>query len=242
MSVIRLQNVSKRFLLHRKRALMAESAVQLLRRHWEPFWALEDVSLEVDRGESVGVVGENGAGKSTLLGVIAGVTAPTRGGVERRGRISALLELGAGFHPDLTGRENIGLHAGLMGLSAARIAERTDGIIAFAEMEQFIDEPLRTYSSGMLARLGFSVAVNVDPDVLVLDEVMAVGDAAFQTKCREHVALMAAEGVTLLFVSHNAQFVRSMCRRAVWLEHGRLRADGPVEQVLDAYEQAQADP
>ena len=238
MSVIQLQNVSKRYYLHRKRSLLAQSAVQFFRRRWEPFWALEDVSLEIDRGESVGVVGNNGAGKSTLLGVIAGVTAATRGRVERRGRISALLELGAGFDPDLNGRENIALHGSLAGLAAAEVAAREDSIIDFAEMEKFIEEPLRTYSSGMLARLGFSVAVHVDPDILVLDEVMAVGDAKFQTKCSEHVAHMAADGVTLLFVSHNPNFVSKMCRRAVWLEEGRIRGDGEAGAVLSEYQRS----
>ena len=236
MSVIRLQQVSKRYYLHRKRSLLAQSALQFFRRRWEPFWALEDVSLEIDRGESVGVIGNNGAGKSTLLGVIAGVTAPTRGGVERQGRISALLELGAGFDPDLNGRENIALHASLAGMTAAEVAAREESIIDFAEMEKFIEEPLRTYSSGMLARLGFSVAVHVDPDILVLDEVMAVGDARFQTKCSEHVTRMASDGVTLLFVSHNPNFVSKMCRRAVWLEDGKIRGDGPTEEIRSDYQ------
>ena len=241
MSVIRLENVSKQFHLHRKRSLLAQSAWMMLRRRWEPFWALNDVSFSIDRGETVGIVGGNGAGKSTLLGVIAGVTHPTRGKVERSGRISALLELGAGFHPDLSGRENIALHGSLIGLSEQEIRSKMDTIIDFSEMEQFIDEPLRTYSSGMLARIGFSVAVHVEPDVLVLDEVMAVGDAAFQNKCIEHVGKMAASGVTLLFVSHAPGFVKETCRRAIWLEHGRVRGDGPSEEIIDDYEASRAE-
>lgn len=238
MSIIRLQNVSKRYYLHRKRSLLAQSAVQFFRKRWEPFWALEDVTLEIGRGETVGIVGPNGAGKSTLLGLIAGVTAPTKGSVAHSGRIGALLELGAGFHPDLTGRENIALHGSLMGLSEREVADREEPIIAFAEMEQFIDEPLRTYSSGMLSRLGFSVCIHLEPDVLILDEILAVGDSAFQDKCIAKVTEMAEGGVTLLFVSHSPVFVRTMCRRAVWLDHGRVQADGDADRVLRDYERS----
>lgn len=234
-AVLRLQNVGKRYHRHGKRDLFAKKAIAALKKSGDDFWALRDVSFTIDRGETVGVLGRNGAGKSTLLGVVVGVTAPTQGTVEREGRISALLELGAGFHPDLTGNENVSLHASLMGLTEQQVEERRESIVRFAEMERFIEEPLRTYSSGMLARLGFSVAVHVEPDILVLDEVMAVGDAAFQDKCREQVAKMSAAGTTLLFVSHSEAFVRGMCRRAIWLEDGTVRADGPAGTVLDQY-------
>ena len=235
MAILRLQNVGKRYQRHGKRDLFAKKAIAALKKSGDDFWALRGVSFSIDRGETVGVLGRNGAGKSTLLGVVVGVTAPSEGRVERHGRISALLELGAGFHPDLTGDENITLHASLMGLTEAQVNERRESIVRFAEMERFIEEPLRTYSSGMLARLGFSVAVHVEPDILVLDEVMAVGDAAFQDKCREQVSKMSAAGTTLLFVSHSEAFVRAMCRRAIWLEDGSVRADGPAGQVLDQY-------
>jgi len=233
--ILRLEGVGKRYHRHGKRELFAKKAVEALKKSGDEFWALRDVSFRVERGETLAILGRNGAGKSTLLGVVTGVTAPTEGRVWRTGRIAALLELGAGFHNDLTGAENVTLHASLMGLSEKQIEDRRESIIRFAEMEQFIEEPLRTYSSGMLARLGFSVAVHVEPEILVLDEVMAVGDAAFQEKCRTQVAKMAAEGTTLLFVSHSEAFVRGMCRRAIWLEDGRVRADGAAGDVLDEY-------
>ena len=237
MGAIRIENVSKRYERHTRRELLAQSALRKVRGKAEPFYALRDVSATIDAGERVAIVGGNGAGKSTLLGIIAGVTAASSGRVVRAGRISALLELGTGFHPDLTGRENIKLNASLLGLTRAELAAKLDSIIAFSEMERFLDEPLRTYSSGMIARIGFSTAIHVDPEILVLDEVMSVGDARFQAKCIARVAEMAAAGATMLVVSHQLTLVEEMCSRALWLDKGELKLDGSVAEVLAAYQQ-----
>lgn len=199
------------------------------------FFALRDVSFRVAQGESVAIVGQNGAGKSTLLSLVAGLTSPVEGRVAVNGRTAALLELGAGFHPDLTGVENLHLNASLIGLSRERVAEVYNGIVEFADIGDFINEPIRTYSMGMTMRLAFAVAVHVDPDILIVDEVLAVGDAAFQEKCRERIRRFKTEGKTLLFVSHSGPMVSQLCDRALWLEHGRVRMDGPAKEVLDAY-------
>jgi ABC-type polysaccharide/polyol phosphate transport system ATPase subunit len=197
-----------------------------IQRAAEPFWALRDVSFELGAGESLAIIGPNGAGKSTLLSIIVGVTSPTSGTVQRSGRVGALLELGSGFHPDLTGRENIQLNASLMGLSRRQVRERIDSIVEFSGLSHFIDEPVRTYSSGMMARLGFSVAVHLDPDILILDEVLAVGDQNFRKKCEDKIAEFARQRKTLLFVSHGLDTVLATCHRAIWLDRGRVRMDG----------------
>ncbi len=238
MPVIRLDGVSKCYLLHRKRQLLAQRAWKAVRRASEPFWALREVSFELEAAEALAIIGPNGAGKSTLLSIVVGVTTPTSGTVYRHGRVGALLELGSGFHPDLTGRENIHLNASLMGLSRARLRERLESIVEFSGLASFIDEPVRTYSSGMVARLGFSVAVHIDPEILILDEVLAVGDQNFRKKCEEKVAEFTRQGKTLLFVSHGLDAVSSMCRRAIWLDKGRIRMDGPVREVISAYRAA----
>jgi ABC-type polysaccharide/polyol phosphate transport system ATPase subunit len=200
-----------------------------------PFWALEDVSFEIMPGEMVGIVGPNGAGKSTVLKLIARILEPTYGEVTIDGQVRALLELGAGFHPDLTGRENIFLNGSILGLSRARVRRRLDRIIAFAGIGQFIDVPVKHYSSGMHIRLGFSIAVHTDPEILLVDEVLAVGDATFQQKCLERVKRLKAEGVTIVFVSHDLGAVRTLCQRGIWLENGTVAAKGPVETVVDSY-------
>ena len=235
MFVIELQNVSKRYFLHHKRQLLAQRVASRIRSGKVSFWALRNVDLQIEAGESVGVIGANGAGKSTLLSVAVGVSSPTEGTVIRRGRVAALLELGCGFHADLTGRENIHLNAALLGYNRAMVRERLDSIIEFAGIPDFIDEPLRTYSSGMVARLGFSVAIHLDPDMLVLDEVLTVGDQEFQKKCMDRILDFRDQGGTLLFVSHSAGAVESLCRRAVWLEMGRIRRDGPAAEVAAEY-------
>ena len=235
MPVIHLDRVSKAYHLHRQRQLLAQRALKKLRREGGVFWALQDVSFDVEAGESVAILGPNGAGKSTLLSIIVGVTSPTSGTVWCRGRVGALLELGTGFHPDLTGLENIHLNASLLGLGRADIRRKLSSIVEFSELQDFIGEPVRTYSSGMVARLGFSVAVHVDPDVLILDEVLSVGDQGFRRKCEEKIHQFAREGKTLLFVSHGLETVLAMCRRAIWLEHGRIRKDGPAEEVVRMY-------
>jgi ABC-type polysaccharide/polyol phosphate transport system ATPase subunit len=235
MPVIQLDRVSKAYHLHHKRQLLAQRALKSLRRETNTFWALRDVSFEVEAGESVAIIGPNGAGKSTLLSIVVGVTSPTSGSVRCQGRVGALLELGTGFHPDLTGIENIHLNASLLGLSGADIRRKMESIVAFTELEEFIDEPVRTYSSGMVARLGFSVAVHVDPDILILDEVLSVGDKNFRHKCEDKINQFAVEGKTLLFVSHGLETILAMCRRAIWLEHGRVLKDGPASEVVAAY-------
>ena len=238
-AAIQFDHVSKKFTLHHERARsFQELALGLVRRNHrsrEEFWALRDVSFVVAPGETVGVIGPNGAGKSTVLKLISRIIEPTSGRITVRGRIGALLELGAGFHPDLTGRENIYLNGSILGLSRADIRRRLDDIIGFAELERFIDVPVKHYSSGMYVRLGFSVAVHTDPEILLVDEVLAVGDQAFQRKCLERIDDLRRQGVTVLFVSHSADMVRSLCSRALWLHEGRLVADGAAEAVVRRY-------
>jgi ABC-type polysaccharide/polyol phosphate transport system ATPase subunit len=235
MSVIHLDRVSKAYHLHHQRQLLAQRAWKRFKRESGTFWALRDVSFDVAAGESVAILGPNGAGKSTLLSIIVGVTSPTSGTVWCHGRVGALLELGTGFHPDLTGLENIHLNASLLGLRSAEVRRKLSSIVEFSELEKFIDEPVRTYSSGMIARLGFSVAVHVDPQILILDEVLAVGDQNFRRKCEDKIHQFAREGKTLLFVSHGLDSVLTMCRRAIWLDHGRIRKDGPAQEVVRLY-------
>jgi ABC-type polysaccharide/polyol phosphate transport system ATPase subunit len=201
----------------------------------QEFWACRNVSFNVRKGEAVAIIGHNGAGKSTLLGMVAGTIHPTSGSVRTRGRVCALLELGAGFHPDLTGKENVFLNASLLGLSEAEAEERFEWIVDFAELRDFIDQPIRTYSSGMWVRLGFAVAVLADPEILIVDEVLAVGDADFQRKCMNRIMEMKQKGTTFLLVSHSADIIRFLCERAVWIEHGVVKQDGPAGYVLDCY-------
>ena len=201
----------------------------------EEFWALRDVNFSVYGGEAVGIIGENGSGKSTTLKMIARILEPTSGSVNVRGKVSALLELGTGFHPDLTGRENIFLNGSLLGISRKEMQRRYDAIVSFAELSEFIDTPIKHYSSGMVMRLAFAVAINVDPDILLTDEVLAVGDEAFQRKCLDYIAGLRRAGVTIVFVSHALDAVRSLCSRAIWLDHGQVVADGLSSEVVDRY-------
>jgi ABC-type polysaccharide/polyol phosphate transport system ATPase subunit len=200
------------------------------------FFALSGVSFRLESGESMALVGSNGAGKSTLLSLVAGLTRPDCGRISVEGRVAALLELGSGFHPDLTGFENLRLNASLLGLSRKRTEEVSGAIAEFADIGDFLREPLRTYSTGMLMRLAFAIAIHVDPDILIVDEVLAVGDQAFQAKCFDRIRRFKAEGKTLLFVSHATQLVREICGRGLWLEHGRVMMDGSAAAVLEAYE------
>jgi len=202
---------------------------------YESFWALTDVSFEVHRGETVGIVGRNGAGKSSLLKIIAGVLPPTRGRIEVADRVAPILELGTGFDSELTGRENIYLNALLLGHARKEIREREESILEFTELGDFIDSPLRTYSTGMLGRLGFAIATAWHPDLLILDEVFAAGDAAFTVKCEQRIREFRDAGVTLLLVSHSAGLVLETCERCVWLDHGKLLADGPAAAVIAEY-------
>ena len=199
------------------------------------FWALKGVSFELPPGEVLGVVGRNGAGKSTLLKVLARVTQPTTGRVELRGRVGSLLEVGTGFHPELTGRENIYLNGAILGMKRAEIDRKFDAIVAFAEVEQFLDTPVKRYSSGMYMRLAFAVAAHLEPEILIVDEVLAVGDAEFQKKCLKKMGDVTEEGRTILFVSHNMGAVQTICRRALLLDHGRLKRFGPTEEVVAEY-------
>jgi lipopolysaccharide transport system ATP-binding protein len=201
-----------------------------------PFYALKDVSFRMEPGESLAVVGSNGAGKSTLLSMVAGLVPPDRGAIDVNGRVAALLELGSGFHPDLTGAENVRLNAALLGVNRKRMDEILAGIVEFAELSDVMAEPLRTYSTGMVMRLAFSVAINVDPDILLIDEVLAVGDQAFQAKCFEKVLDFRRRGKTILCVSHVSGMVQRLCSRAIWLDHGDVVLDGSTGEVIEAYE------
>lgn len=199
------------------------------------FWALDDISFAVHRGEAVGIVGSNGAGKSTILKMLTRIVAPTHGTIRVRGRLSALIEVGAGFHPDLTGRENIFLNGTIMGMTRAEIRRKLDDIVEFAGLAEFVDTPVKRYSSGMYARLGFAVAAHVEPDLLIVDEVLSVGDYLFQQKCIDRMTQVLKDGTTVLFVSHNLRAVSDLCHRSILLEKGRLFADGPTDEVLRHY-------
>jgi ABC-type polysaccharide/polyol phosphate transport system ATPase subunit len=242
MPIIEAQSVSKQFFLRHNASV--ELKVRLLsvlhtkhRQSIEPFWALRDVSFRIEHGESVGLVGRNGSGKSTLLKLIAGTHRPTSGRIliERGARIVSMIELGVGFHPELTGRENVFLSASIHGLSRVEIERMYDGIVEYSGLEHFIDVPLKNYSSGMHIRLGFAIAANLDPDILLLDEIFAVGDADFQQRCSATIAQFIARGKTILFVSHAPAAVKAICRRVCVLEHGRLMFDGDVDAGMSFY-------
>jgi len=237
-AVLECRNISVHYRRYREKArFLRWTLLDLLRgktRH-DTFKALDDVSFSVKPGETFGVIGENGSGKSTLLKVITGIVRPDQGQVVRRGRVSAILELGAGFQPDLTGRENIFLNGSIMGLSRREIARNLDDIVQFSELERFIDMPVKFYSSGMYMRLGFSIAVHVDPDILVIDEVLAVGDQSFQHRCFEKINEFKRRGKTIIFVSHDLESVRKLCPRALWLHKGKPAALGSTEKVIDYY-------
>src|ERR1700728_2241821 len=235
--LIEFQNVSKWFPHSTGRQLLRTHIARWFGRvHHEPFYALRDVSFSLDEGESLAIVGSNGAGKSTLLSLAAGLALPDQGAVRVNGRIAALLELGAGFHPDLTGAENLVLNAALLGLSRRKTNELFDRIVEFSGIGEFIDDPLRTYSSGMTVRLAFSIAIQCDPDILLIDEVLAVGDASFQEKSKEALVAFRRAGKSMLFVSHTANSGRHMSDRAIWIDHGSVMMDGRVNEVLDAYQ------
>lgn len=205
------------------------------KRTVQTFWALNDVSFDIYRGEVVGIIGRNGSGKSTLLKIISGLFPPTRGSVHVNGRIIPMLELGSGFDPELTGRENVFLNGAILGYSEAFLRDRFDDILAFSELGSFIDMPLKTYSSGMMMRLAFSVATIVEPEILIVDEILAVGDEAFQRKSRAKMMELMGGGTTVLFVSHSLDQIREMCNRVIWLDHGNVVMQGEVKTVCDAY-------
>lgn len=239
-TVIEFTDVSKKFTLDYQRSRSLQDViVNAFRRQPrvrpESFWALRDVCFQVGTGESVALIGTNGSGKSTALKLISRILPPTSGVLTVNGRVAALLELGAGFHPDLTGRENIALNGSILGLSRRFIRRQTDEIIAFSELERFIDVPVRNYSSGMLMRLGFSVATAFQPEILLVDEVLAVGDQAFQDRCLRRIREIQASGATIVMVSHDLNTVQMLCDRAIWLDDGRLRADGSPAEVATRY-------
>jgi ABC-2 type transport system ATP-binding protein len=235
-TAVEVTGVSKRFRLYRETLTsVKERVVRLGRVPFEDFWALRDVDLEIAQGETVGLIGHNGCGKSTLLNCIAGILEPTAGEIHVEGRLAALLELGSGFHPDLSGRENVFLNASLLGVPRSEVAKRFDEIVAFAELEQFIDNQVKHYSSGMYARLGFAVAVNMEPDVLLVDEVLSVGDESFQRRCLDRIRQFQREGRTIVLVSHASDLVRMICDRAAVLDEGRLVAVGPPGEAIRAF-------
>jgi ABC-type polysaccharide/polyol phosphate transport system ATPase subunit len=234
--VIVVDGVTKRFRLYDERNQSLKAAVMRGRRaRYEEFLALDDISLTVPQGATIGLIGENGSGKSTLLKCMARILRPDAGTISVDGKVSALLELGAGFHPELSGRENVYLNGAILGLSSKELDSRFDSIVEFAGLSRFIDSPVKNYSSGMYVRLGFSVAINVSPDILLVDEVLAVGDEQFQTKCAEKFAELREDGKTIVLVSHALGTVRTMCEQAVWLEHGKVRAIGTAGEVVDNY-------
>ena len=240
MTSVLFEHIYKRFQLHHDRPRsIKEAAVNWMRGQWsvpdQELWALRDVSFSVQEGESLGLIGPNGSGKSTALKLISRILEPTKGQVKVRGRVAALLELGAGFHPDLTGRENIYLNGAILGLSQQQMEQRFEEIVEFTELDHFIDSPIRHYSSGMKMRLGFSVATHVDADVLLIDEILAVGDEVFRRKCLDHIRSFRQAGKTIVFVSHSLEAVTQLCDRAIWLEEGGIRAQGSALEVADRY-------
>ncbi len=242
---IEVRNLWKRFVLRHNRAETLKSRIMgvfdsRLRERRETFWALQDVTLSVQQGETLGLIGPNGSGKSTLLRLIARTHYPTRGSVTVRGRVSPMLEIGIGFHQELTGQENIYLNGSLLGLSRREVERLYPAIVEFSELEDFIDVPVKNYSSGMHARLGFSIAAHLDPDVLLIDEALSVGDEGFQRKCQERMQQFRARGVTIMFVSHNLRTVASLCDRVCLLVHGKVEALGPVDAVVSRYQELTA--
>lgn len=237
MILLRLEDVSKTYSRKINREFLRSYVFQRFRpsRH-ERFAALQGVNLELHEGDSLAVIGPNGAGKSTLLSLIAGLSWPDKGVVQVNGRVAALLELGSGFHPDLTGAENVRLNAALLGFSRARARQKFEEIVDFSGVREFINEPLRTYSAGMVMRLAFSVAASVEPDILLIDEVLAVGDSAFQNKCIARIRELKRAGRVLICTSHVLSTLRGLCNRALWLDRGRVRKEGPLEDLLLEYE------
>ncbi len=237
MHLIVCDGVSKKFQRHTGQRLLRDHVSSWWKRRERiDFYALKNVSFEVESGESIAIIGSNGAGKSTLLSLICGLAQPNEGSIQVNGRIAALLELGSGFHPDLTGAENLRLNASLLGFSKRETLDLFDSIVEFSGLGDVIDEPLRTYSSGMVMRLAFSVAINIDPDILIVDEILAVGDQAFQLKCIERIRKFREAQKTLLFVSHSPGLVLQFCDRALWLDHGELIMQGEADNVLAAYQ------
>ncbi len=234
--VIKVKNVSKDFIIYGDKAnTLKEKIIRFNSSKKESFHVLKNINLEINRGETVALIGVNGSGKSTLLKLITKIIYPTKGSIVVSGKLTSLLELGAGFHQDFSGRENIYFNASIFGLTRKEIDDRINDIIEFSELGDFIDSPVRTYSSGMYMRLAFSVAINVDADILLIDEILAVGDKHFQDKCLNKLLELKKQGKTMVFVSHSADSVRFLCDRAVWLSEGKIRMDGKTDDVLGEY-------
>lgn len=238
-TAVEVENVSKSFRVYAERNQSLKAAVLRRKRgSFEEFWALRDVSLQIPEGRTFGLMGHNGSGKSTLLKCIARILEPNSGSIRTRGSVAAMLELGSGFHPDLTGRENIYLNGSILGMSRKEIDRKLDEIIDFAGVGEFIDQPVKNYSSGMYVRLGFSVSIHVDPDILLVDEILAVGDMQFQERCREKFAQFKDDGKTVVVVSHGVEEMRTFCDEAAWLDHGKLVEVGPAAAIVDRYIEA----
>jgi ABC-type polysaccharide/polyol phosphate transport system ATPase subunit len=235
---LRLKEVSKKYRIRHESSVANASWLQKLSslRRKEDFWALKDVTFDVKRGEALGIIGHNGAGKSTILKLLSRITTPSAGEITINGRLSALIEVGSGFHPELTGRENIYLNGSILGMLRRGITEKLDSIVEFAELQQFIDTPVKRYSSGMYVRLGFSIAAHLEPDILLLDEVLAVGDAAFQQKCLQRISELKQNGTTIVFISHDLRAVQKLCDRVILLKKGKIEADGDPAETIALYQ------
>ena len=235
-SAVSIDGVWKKFrLYHEKNQYLKTAILRGGRAQYEDFWALNDLNLEIPQGSTYGIIGANGSGKSTLLKCLAGILSPDRGTITSNGRIAALLELGAGFHPDLTGRENIYLNGAILGMSSKDLTKKLDQIVDFAGLEQFIDNPVKNYSSGMTVRLGFAIAINVEPEILIIDEVLAVGDTNFQQKCYEKIEDFRHDGRTIILVSHGLGDVSRLCSTVAWIEKGKLRKEGDGYEIVNEY-------
>lgn len=233
---VQIDHVSKKFRLYKERNQSLKSAIMRGRKSvHEDFWALKDISFDINKGETFGLVGDNGSGKSTLLKCMAQILYPDKGSIAMQGRVAALLEVGSGFHPELSGRENIFLNGSILGMAKQEIVKKFDSIVDFSGVSEFIDQPVKNYSSGMYVRLGFSVAIHVDPDILLVDEVLAVGDETFQQKCADKFVEFRREGKTVIIVSHALGTMMTMCDRLAWLNHGELQTVGEPESVVAAY-------
>src|ERR1700758_710109 len=237
---IKLDRISKRYFIQagtRPKKSFYWTEFSFLRKRTREVWALRDVSFQVEEGESLGIIGNNGAGKSTLLKLLSRITAPTSGEISIRGRLSALIEVGSGFHPELTGRENIFLNGSMLGMTRSEIARKVDSIVDFAGVPEYIDVPVKRYSTGMYVRLGFSIAAHLDPDILLLDEVLAVGDLVFQAKCLDLIAQLREYGRTIVLISHDLGAIQRLCDRAILLHHGQVVMTGTPVDVVDRYQQ-----
>lgn len=233
---VRVDRLGKKFRIYSERNQSLKSALMRGRvSKYDQFWALRDLTIEVTQGTTLGLVGGNGSGKSTLLKTLAKIYWPDEGDIEYFGRMSALLEVGSGFHPELTGRENIFLNGSILGMKRKEIEQRYEQIVEFSGVREFIDQPVKNYSSGMYVRLGFSVAIHVEPDILVVDEVLAVGDAAFQAQCFERFRELKRQGTTIILVSHDMEAVNSLCDQVAWIKKGKLQMLGPAKKVTQAY-------